>query len=293
MAKKDKKDNKKKKKGGLSLNFKGVKTFKTIPEGSYVVEVVAATMDESKAGNDMIKWEFEVAEGPHKGAKLWYNSTITDDSLWALRQVLDALGQDVPDGEMDIDLEELVGCQAGVGVLHDVYEGKKKAVIADWMSKDDVEESDDEESEDEDDSEEEEEKSSKKKKKSKKDEDEEDEDEESSEEDAPDVDNMDEDELKELIDEAGLDVDLDDYKTLKKQRNAVKEALEGGSESDDEEESDEETYTEGQIDDMDSDDLQKLNDDLDLGLDDLSDEKPKKARKAVLKALKKKGLLEG
>ena len=291
MAKKDKKD-KKKKKSGLSLNFKGVKTFKTIPEGSYVVEVVAATMEESSKGNDMIKWEFEVAEGPHKGAKLWYNSTITDDSLWALRQVLDALGQDVPDGEMDIDLEELVGCQAGVGVLHDTYEGKRKAVIADWMSKDDVESSDDEDEAEEDEDDEDDKKSKKKdKKKSKKDDDDED---EAEEEETPDVDNMDEDELKELIDEAGLDVDLDDYKTLKKQRNAVKEALEGGSDDEaDEEESDEETYTEDQIDDMDSDELQKLNDDLDLGLDDLADEKPKKARKAVLKALKKKGLLEG
>lgn len=37
---------------------------------------------------------------------------------------------------------------------------------------------------------------------------------------------MDEDELQELIDESGIDVDLDDYKKLPKKVAAVVEALE-------------------------------------------------------------------
>lgn len=263
---------KKKKKGNVvSLDFTGVKNFKTIPEGSYIVEVVSIEQGTSSNDNPTLNWEFEVAEGSNKGSKLWYTTTLTPDSMWKTREVLDALGQEIPDGEMDCDLDELVGTQCGVNVFHEEYEGKKKAKISDFISKDEVDAEDEEDAEEEDDA-------PKKGKKSK----------------GPKISDMDEDELAEFIEENSLDVDLDDFSSIKKKRAAVAEAFEGGIDEDEEEEDSEkesESYTEDQINEMDMEELEALNSDHDLEVD-LEDMKPKAARKAMLKALKKAKLLE-
>lgn len=282
MAKKKKKGN------GLSLNFKDVKVLKTVPEGNYLVKVEEAELTTSSNDNEMISWVFEIAAGKYEGQKLYYNTNIGKESLWKLREVLEALGQDVPDGKMDLDLSELVGCECGVVVYQEVYEGKNRAKIADFLAADEVDESDNDSEEEEDDEEEKPKTKGKGKKSSKKKDDEEEEDAEE-----VDVSSMDEDELAELVEDKGLDVDLDDYSSIKKKRKAVAEALEKGGDDEDSEDEDEETkYSEDQINDMSLEDLEELNSDLELDIDDLEDLTVKKARKAVLKALKKKNLLE-
>lgn len=275
---------KKKKSNTVSLNFKDVKTFKTPPEGNYPVRVEKAELTTSSNDNEMISWEFEIAAGKYEGSKLFYNTNTGKDSLWKLREVLEALGQDVPDGNLDLDLEELVGCECGVVVYHEVYDSKNRAKIADFLAADEV---DAEESEDDEEEDEAPKTKDKKSKSSKREDDEE-----------VDVDSMDEDELEELVSERGLDVDLDDYSSIKKKRKAVQEALEGGSEDEeqeddsDEEDSDETKYSEDQINDMSLEALEELNSDLELDIDDLEEMTKKTARRNVIKALKKKGLLE-
>lgn len=288
MAKKKKKSN------SISLNFKDVKTFKTPPEDSYLVRVEGAELTTSSNDNEMISWEFEIAAGKYEGSKLFYNTNTGKDSLWKLREVLEALGHEVPDGKLDLDLEELIGCECGVVVYHEVYDGKNRAKIADFLAADEV----DPEESDEDDEEEEEKPKSKKSKSSKKSKKEEPEDEDEEEDDEDlDVSSMDEDELEELISDRGLDVDLDDYSTIKKKRKAVQEAMESEEEDEDDEEdededSDETKYSEDQIKEMSQEDLEELNDDLELGIEDLDEMTKKTARRNVIKALKKKGLFE-
>lgn len=271
----------KKKGSGLSLNFKDVKVLKTPPEGTYLVRVTEAELTTSSNDNEMIKWEFEIASGKYEGQKFYYNTNTGKESLWKLREVLEAMGQEVPDGKMDIDLSELIGSECGVVVFHEVYEGKTRAKIADFLAADEVaaEDSDEEDSDEEDDSKAKGKGTKAGGKKDKK----------KAEEEEIDIDSLDEDELAELVSDKGLDIDLDDYSSIKKKRRAVSEALE---ESDEEEEEEETTkYSEDQIDDMSLEDIEDLNNDLGLDLD-LEDLNAKKARKAVLKALKKKGLLE-
>lgn len=264
----------------ISVDFEGVKAFKAIPEGSYVVEVSEVTQETSSTDNDMLKWTFEVTEGKFKGSKLWLNTSLVPAALFKLREVLEGLGLEVPDDVMELDLSDIVGLSCGVNVLHEDYQGKPQARIIDFISAEDVSEDEDDEKpkkkskKDEDDEEE------KPSKKSKKDED-----------DAPDVSSMDEDELQEVINEAGLDVDLEDYGSIKKKRAAVEEALESGGSSDDEED-EAEKFSEDTINEMDLDDLEKLNDDNDLGIKKIGKMKEKEARKLVLKALKKADLLE-
>lgn len=255
------------KKNVVSVNFKGVTTFKTPNEGDYLIRVAEVEEGVSRNDNEMLSWTFEIADGDFEGSKLFYTTVLSKDSLWKLREVLEALGQDVPDGKLDIDLKELIGCECGATVFHETYEGKKKAKIADFLLADEVDGSEDYED-----------------------------DEESNEDDEDDIEevdigSMDEDELEEFIDDNGLDVDLDDYSTIKKKRKAVQEAFDSEDE-DDEEDEDEVTYSENQIKKMKKDQLEELNEDLDLEIDDIDEMTKKKAVRKVIKALKEKELFE-
>jgi hypothetical protein len=273
-----------KKTSSVKVNFKGVESRKTPPEGDYVMKVLEAKSDRGPSG-DMIAFVCEITKGEYKGVKGYLYCPLTENSLWKLHAFLTALGEEVPEDEMEIDLPELIDKEF-VGVMtHEIYNGKKRAKLTDFDSLDnyDGEDTDEDEDEDEDDApkkgkkskskgkpakgkksksddddedededeDDEDEKSSKKSKKSKskKSSKKDDDDDEDDEDDEPkskkgkgkpakkskkktwstdDVEDMDEDELEELLEEAGLDdeVDLDDYKNLKKKVAAVLEALE-------------------------------------------------------------------
>lgn len=278
-----KKTRKSSKKGNVvSLDFSDVKSFKAVPEGPYLFEVTSVEQGTSQNDNPTLKFELAVAEGKFEGSKVWHTTTLTKEAMWKTREVLDALGQEV-DGEVDIDLDELVGARCGGNVYHDEYEkGKVSAKIADFFSAEDFDSEEEEEDE-----------TPKKGKASKSKKDEKPAKGKKSKKDEPNVNEMDEDELAELVDELGLDVDLDDYSSIKKKRAAVADAMDDTDEEDD----NDDTYTSDQIEELDIDQLAELNDDLELGLDfdDYEDMKPKvaikEAAKAILKILKKKKLL--
>lgn len=131
----------------VNVDLSGVETSrKAIPEGTYEVVVNEATQKDSRDGNPMIAFEFEVAEGAHKGAKLYENCSLQPQALFKLKSVLLALGMDIPNKAFDLNLRDLVGLTCEVEVGHEVYEGKKRARILQYN---DPVETQDEEDEDE------------------------------------------------------------------------------------------------------------------------------------------------
>ena len=116
--------------GSVNVDLSGVEASrKAIPEGTYEVVVNEATQKDSRDGNPMIAFEFEVAEGAHKGAKLYENCSLQPQALFKLKSVLMALGMDIPNKAFDLNLRDLVGLTCEVEVGHEVYEGKKRARI--------------------------------------------------------------------------------------------------------------------------------------------------------------------
>jgi hypothetical protein len=259
-----------------SLNFKGVEGKTLIPAGDYASKVVEVSVEKGQGDYNYFKWVFEITEGKYKGKKLFTNTSHNPAALWNLKNLLVALGVEVPDGEMEFDLEEFVDMEVTLVVDEDEYNGKPQSRVVDYYpsegrgSDDDADEADDEEEDekpvkkgkakaapkkgkakdedDEDEDEEEEEKPAPKKRgrpagaknKPKDDDEDEDEDEEEEEKvskkgkgkkpklkpiDADTLSEMDEDELTDVIDTYELDVDLDDYKTIKKKIAAVSAAL--------------------------------------------------------------------
>lgn len=114
----------------VNVDLSGVEASrKATPEGTYEVVVNEATQKDSRDGNPMIAFEFEVAEGAHKGAKLYENCSLQPQALFKLKSVLMALGMDIPNKAFDLNLRDLVGLTCEVEVGHEVYEGKKRARI--------------------------------------------------------------------------------------------------------------------------------------------------------------------
>lgn len=181
----------------LVVDFKGVESGGSggnprVPEGDYRAKVKGVKVGTSKAsGNTMLIWEFQITEGKHKGKVFKDYTTLTVESRWKLKNLLEALGIRVPDKKVDLTpvLKRIVGKEFGITVTDEEYEkdGKSKMTskVSDYLDletldesvddDDDEDEEDDDDEEDEapdddddDDDEEEEEKPKAKKKKGKK-----------------------------------------------------------------------------------------------------------------------------
>ncbi|MGE0366911.1 MAG: DUF669 domain-containing protein [Phycisphaerales bacterium] len=245
----------------ITVNFKGVEGKRPLlPEGDYIAKPIEIDRQDGQK-DEYLSWTFEVTRGKSKGAKLWYNTSLAPQALWNLRGLLEAMGVEVPEDDLDIDLEEIVseGAEVLLVVEHDTYEGKKQAKVVDFGPADEESEDDDEDDkkkskrsksrkDDDDEDDEDEGKSSKKsrgKSSRKSKEDDEDEDDEDEDDDKKsksrrggkskkskkvitndDIEDMSESELEDLVEEHELDVDLGKKKTLSKKRNAIIDALE-------------------------------------------------------------------
>lgn len=290
MAKKSKKGNK------ITVDMSDVEARFLPAEDDYRVKPVEVTKEEGNE-HDYLRWKLEITKGEHKGKHIYENTSLAPAALFRLRGMLEASGQEVPDSEMDIDLDTICDEMGEfmVSVYHDEYEpGKTSAKVSDYFP---VKGKDDKDDDDEDDKK----KSSKKKSSKKKDEEEDDDDDDKKDGDdddeEPDFSDMDEDELSEFVEEHDLDVDLDDFKKLKAKREAVKDAYEESKSEDDDDDKKgkgkkkgKKKYSAEDIDGMGTAQLAEINDDEELEVELKGTTKAK--RRAIKKALKEAGKLE-
>lgn len=243
MARKERSSRRSSKKGSVvSVNFKGVETRVVVEPDTYKVSVSEVTREEGDKA-EYFKWKFSVIENADgedefEGAALYLNTSLLENSLWNLKGLLQALGEDVPNDEMDIDLEDMVDKECMVVVEHDEYEGRPQAKVVDYSPVEEKSSKKKRSKKDKDDADDDDDKKDKKSRKSRKDdaEDEDEDDKKSSKKKRgkkdkdkvkqSDVQEMSQDELEECVEEHSLDVDLGDFKTLKKMCNAVIDALE-------------------------------------------------------------------
>lgn len=125
---------KSKKKGKtISVDMTGVETSGRVKEGPNVLTVDSIEEKEGQNGT-YLAWQFSASTG----GKVWENTSLTPQSLWKLRGLLEALGLEVEDGTLDLDLEEYVGLELGAEIEHELYQGKKKGVIVEMFAAEDV-----------------------------------------------------------------------------------------------------------------------------------------------------------
>lgn len=129
----------KKKSNSLRIDLSGVEGRVNFTEGDHLLEVMEVTQEEgTKAA--YISWKFKATEDDESAGAIVYNNTsLSEQSLWNLRTLLEALGVEIPDSEMEIDLDELVGLQVMGTIEMETYEGKKRPRLADfWAAEEDV-----------------------------------------------------------------------------------------------------------------------------------------------------------
>lgn len=194
----------------IEIDMRGVSSGGICPEGIHKVKVHKVTQEISeRSAKPYLAWEFRTSNG----YTLYHNTSLQPQSLFHLKNVLMALGYEVPDAVLRLDLRDLKGREAYVEVMHEVYEGKKRARIVEFLMPDEVE---DEELEDEEEYEEVEEE-------------EYEEYEEEEEYEEVDLDSMSLEELLDYVEENDIDITHLSRKDRKKRSvvlRAIKEALE-------------------------------------------------------------------
>lgn len=138
----------------VKLDMTGVESYTRCPEGEWLAKL--SSIEEGTvqgSGDDCLKARFEVIKGSAKGCNVFETFSLTEKALWKLKSFLEAIGMKA-NGKLSLDLDKLEGKVCIIDVIHDEYNGQKRAKIASYLKPEDDEEDEDED-EAEDDEEEE------------------------------------------------------------------------------------------------------------------------------------------
>lgn len=140
------------------IDFSGVESFQRAPEGTHTVKVVEMEETTFQSGNEGFKVAFEIMKGAGKGARVYENFPLAENSLWKLKSLLEAV-RIKADGRIMLDTNKVVGKTLEIDVYHEEYEGRMRARLGEMrrLGAGKVEDDDDEEEDFEDEIEEEEE----------------------------------------------------------------------------------------------------------------------------------------
>lgn len=121
------------KKLSVKVNFEGVETRVLLPEGIYHARVDEITVEEGTE-YQYLKWVFKTIDDDPKlnDKALFLNTSLSPKSLWNLRNLLETLGVETPDSEVDLEPETWYNLELMLKVQHEEYEGKARAKISDF-----------------------------------------------------------------------------------------------------------------------------------------------------------------
>lgn len=148
-----------KKKGVIRVDFTDVETGggKPVPDGEYTARLAKVEEREGESsGEPYLSCQWKIVGGKSDGATVYDNISLQPQSLWRFRTILECLGLETEDGEMDISTEDMVDSECLIEVTNEEYDGKDKPRITGFLSSDDEDDEGDDEEEEEDGEEEEE-----------------------------------------------------------------------------------------------------------------------------------------
>ncbi|TXH09398.1 MAG: DUF669 domain-containing protein [Spirochaetes bacterium] len=96
------------------------KEFASLPEGNYQVEIESVKIDEANQYGPQLAYTLKIVEeSEHKNRKLWVDRKLKPETMWKVRQDLDALGySDVKSANVASTLESLLGKVVNVNVSY-------------------------------------------------------------------------------------------------------------------------------------------------------------------------------
>lgn len=133
----------------VNLDMSGVESYTRCPEGEWLArltKIEEGTVQGS--GDDCLKARFEVIKGSAKGSTVFETFSLTEKALWKLKSFLNAIGMKA-NGKISLDLDKLEGKICMIDVIHDEYNGTKRAKISSYNPAEDEDDEDEDVEEDE------------------------------------------------------------------------------------------------------------------------------------------------
>lgn len=143
----------------FKVDMTGVESYTRCPEGEFAAKCKKIDMGTVQgSGDDCLKAQFEVLSGDGKGCTVYETFSLGEKALWKLKSFLEAIGVKA-NGKISLDLDKLEGKICTIEVIHDEYNGNKRAKISSYSKyvPEDTDDDDDDTDDDEDEEEEEEE----------------------------------------------------------------------------------------------------------------------------------------
>lgn len=102
-----------------NLDFSSIPSSEPLAEGIYVLQIEDVTEKVSSTGKDMLLVRFRE---PDSKTVIFENYVLTPESLWKLKELVDAIGLDVSSGVDSSEIvEALKGTMIKAKVIQDVY----------------------------------------------------------------------------------------------------------------------------------------------------------------------------
>jgi hypothetical protein len=94
----------------ITVDFTGVKSGGTLPDGRYAAKITAVEQKEGKeSGEPYLELTWEITSEKCNGREVKFdNYSLQPQALWRLKSLLEAMDIEVLEDEQDIDLDELV-----------------------------------------------------------------------------------------------------------------------------------------------------------------------------------------
>jgi len=124
----------------ITANFQGVIEKSQYDSGDYFWTIKGASPDSGPNGS-YIRLKLQFVDGPYAGLYTEEIVSFSEKSLWRAKQFLRAVGYDVPDGPITVDMDDLLELQfRGHGEREVDPKGKypPKLRISTFMHKDQV-----------------------------------------------------------------------------------------------------------------------------------------------------------
>ena len=120
----------------MKLDRTGVESYTRCPEGEWLAKLTKIEEGTVQgSGDDCLKARFEVIKGSAKGSTVFETFSLTEKALWKLKSFLEAIGMKA-NGRISLDLDKLEGKICVIDVIHDEYNGTKRAKISAYVKPD-------------------------------------------------------------------------------------------------------------------------------------------------------------
>lgn len=119
----------------VNVDFEGVESGgRSCEDGTYPAIIHEIEEGESKEGNPKIEIKWKITGKKNNGVVIYDHVSLLPNALWRLKGLLEALGEEIPNSSVDLDLDDLDGREANIEVTNETWENKQRPRVTGYTS---------------------------------------------------------------------------------------------------------------------------------------------------------------